>query len=139
MFRLDRIAIVHFSPTADVLRNGVLNIAGQVLWRGSQTQGRRGSFARRSRVSSHHAVAFAVKVGEPRQFGRRAFQNLAEAFALSHIAREVFPEPVPQRRRSAAQVREERNRRAFLCLGGQPPKRTWLHGSWSFGSRCSWR
>src|SRR5688572_10235568 len=38
-FRLDRIAIVQFSPTADgqlLLRNGVLDLAGQVAWRGSQ-------------------------------------------------------------------------------------------------------
>lgn len=39
MFRLDRIAIVQFSPTADdrlLLRNAVLDAAGEVTWRGSQ-------------------------------------------------------------------------------------------------------
>jgi hypothetical protein len=37
-FRLDRIAIVQFSPTDDdrlLLRNGVLDVAGQVTWRAS--------------------------------------------------------------------------------------------------------
>jgi hypothetical protein len=39
-FRLDRIAIVQFSPTVDdrlLVRNGVLDVAGQVAWRSTQT------------------------------------------------------------------------------------------------------
>jgi hypothetical protein len=39
-FRLDRLAIVQFTPTADnqlLLRNGVLGFAGDIHWRGTQT------------------------------------------------------------------------------------------------------
>ncbi len=39
-FRLDRLAIVQFTPAADnqlMLRHGVLSVAGDVQWRGSQT------------------------------------------------------------------------------------------------------
>jgi hypothetical protein len=38
-FRLDRLAIVQFSPTPDgrlLVKNGVLNLAGEVAWRGTQ-------------------------------------------------------------------------------------------------------
>ena len=37
-FRLDRLTVVHFSPTPDgrlLLKNGVLNLAGDVAWRGT--------------------------------------------------------------------------------------------------------
>lgn len=39
-FRLDRLAIVQFTPTTEnqlLLRNGVLGVAGEVQWRGPQT------------------------------------------------------------------------------------------------------
>ena len=38
-FRLDRLSIVRFSPTADgrlILQNGVLDLGGDVAWRGTQ-------------------------------------------------------------------------------------------------------
>ena len=40
IFRLDRIAIVRFTPTDDnqlLLRHGVLEVSGEIAWRGTQT------------------------------------------------------------------------------------------------------